>query len=147
MLRVIYISYVSCIFFIKRLYRKKNKDNTTRAFILTFLLMFLNLHSILLFCELYLSFDIGIRRFWIPTSEPKAPLGYLFGAIICIIFYLLYNFIRKSITLKDKYSLNKRAVSITPRFAFTILYLVLTISMFVFFIAIMAIKNRVEIIS
>lgn len=77
-------------YILRLIYKHRNSETRSMSMVLAYLLLFLNIHSILIWTEL--EFDIiMVSSFWRPSAFPKAPLGSVIG----ILLYVLISYKRQ----------------------------------------------------
>lgn len=101
-MKTVYKKYLVYLYFIKKIYRKKNRENSINSFVLSVLLLILNLHSIAFFIEFLFGINLGLRDFWIPSETPKVVYGYIIGGGIAILLSSVIVFIERKITKVEK---------------------------------------------
>ena len=123
---------INYIFFIKKIYRKKNIDNTVNSVILAFSLLFLNIHSLLIFIEIKFRYNLQLKEFWLSRNNgvPKVIYGYVFASLLYVFFYFWFKLISRRINILKKNEIFRSIISKSlPRWT-SILYVFFTIFLF-----------------
>lgn len=89
-----------------------------------------------------MNFDLGLMSFWNKeSSTPKSGYGYIFGALFFIFYYILLALLRKLIPIEKRYKELRIFLNNTPNRWLSVFYIVLTIGLFFFGIAIIGLKQ------
>jgi hypothetical protein len=137
--------YLRGLLIFRGLYSRRTAETKMQSSVLFFFMLMLFTHSILVYSDVLLSNRIGIIEFWIPKHSPKAPLGYIVGLLLSIIYFSIIRFINQRIEPKTKIRLMRLCLSKRRSRLFSIYCLVLNLAIFfssLVLIAYMMIKNR-----
>lgn len=131
-MKTVYKKYLAYIYFIKKIYRKKNRENSINSLVLSILLIFFNLHSIAVFIEFLFGIDLGLRDFWIPSETPKVVYGYIIGGGIAVLWSSTIFFIERKIVKIEKIKIIRSVIEKGKSVRLiSLLYLVGSILLFV----------------
>lgn len=124
------------LFFVKSIYKKKKYANEN-GYLLGFLLLLINLHSILVIIDIYVdSFDF--ISFWKPNGTYKGIYGYGFGAIISVILLLLISSFKKRTSYIERVKLYRNIIRPVNK-KFAIIYVIVSVLLFFVSIYLLAI--------
>lgn len=101
-MRTVYQKYLAYLYFIKKIYRKKNRENSINSISLSVLILFFNFHSIAFFTEFLLGINLGLKDFWTPSETPKVIYGYMIGGGVSVLLSSAVIFIERKITKVEK---------------------------------------------
>lgn len=132
MIKFIYKIYLCNVFFLKQLYKLRDESNSSNSIILSFGLLFLNFHSLLIILEFGFNLNIGVANFWAPTQTPKVGYGYLLGLVLALFFYILIAFLERRFTQVEKIKIMRSVILKKKKRVYTVLYVVSTLIVFIY---------------
>lgn len=123
----------------KGIYKKKSADNTTNAGVLGVFLLIFNLHSLFVLLECFMNVKIGLLEFWEPGENAKVGLGYVGGFFISVIYLLLFGFVKKYTSEKERFFILRNIVRKGRRRSLSIFYTLFSLLLFAFMILLLII--------
>ena len=133
----LYKYYVAYIYFMKGLYRKRNKENTSNSVVLGIAIVILNIHSVLVILDVISPFELGILKFWTPSGIPKSGYGYISGLILALLFLTLFRLIERQIPKTIRIGMVKKIIQTNSKRKLVKLYVFISVLFFITSIAIL----------
>ncbi len=100
------------LFFVKSLYKKKKYANES-GYVLGFLLLFLNIHSTLIFLDVYLDIS-GYTSLW-NSERANGAMGRIIGLLFAIGLLMCVSVFKNTTTYEKRISIYRKIVFDTNR--------------------------------